>query len=224
MKPDWRRVADYPERISLQRWAWEFLRRNADYQADFAAMGLRRDEEGQDDDGDDAVFQRVHALAVKWGLDVVAPDPADACPRLRWRTSGATVRQVARGSASVTSTTPTIEFDLSRPLAPQFESARRILQSRQKRMIREGLVPRPQVERAWCTKYRTYLRVLDALSERGFPRQEKVPVPDLEFIAEELDARGGVQTANLRKWISAARNLRDGGYRDLPALEGWPGK
>jgi hypothetical protein len=37
MKPDWRKPGDYPPRRSLQRWAWEFLRRNPAFNAELAA-------------------------------------------------------------------------------------------------------------------------------------------------------------------------------------------
>lgn len=42
-KPDWRNPADYPapEGTSPRRWAWEFLRRNPDYRADWEAFANR---------------------------------------------------------------------------------------------------------------------------------------------------------------------------------------
>jgi hypothetical protein len=126
----------------------------------------------------------------------------------------------------VNSTRPTIEFDLTRPLEPQLESVKTMLQNRQKRMIREGIVDAAAVgRRARRPEYRNYLRVLDALEEKGFPRSEVVPVPALEDLAEDLVPHGKpLPTQNLRKWISAARRLRDHDYRHLPALEGRAGK
>ena len=40
---DWRNLAEYPnsDKASLHQWAWEFLRRNPEYQADWRAVMAR---------------------------------------------------------------------------------------------------------------------------------------------------------------------------------------
>jgi hypothetical protein len=206
---EWRRAAGYPEQVSMSRWAWEFLRRNLSYCEDFSRHGQHQDDEPSGG-----------RLAERWGILGAAPDPAESQPLIQWKRSANSVRQVRTGDPSVNSTTPAIQFDLTRPLEPQIGRVKQLLKSRQERMIRQGLVDPDFVNRrARCEEYRNYLRVLDALRERGFPRNESVLVPDLEYIAEEFVESGTpLTTANLRKWIPVARKLRDDGYLLLPVL------
>lgn len=206
---EWRRAAGYPEQISMSQWAWEFLRRNLSYCEDFSRHGQHQDDEPSGG-----------RLAERWGIEGVAPDPAESRPVIFWKRSATAVRQVRTGDPSVNAIKPSIEFDLTRPLEPQFDRVKQLLKSRQNRMIRKGLVDPDFVNRrARCAEYRNYLRVLDALRERGLPRNESVPVPDLEYIAEEFVESGTpLTTASLRKWIPVARELRDHDYRLLPTL------
>lgn len=206
---EWRRAAGYPEQVSMSRWAWEFLRRNLSYCEDFSRHGQHQD--GEPSGG---------WLAERWGILGAAPDPSEAQPLIRWKLSANLVRQVRTGNPSVNSTMPAIQFDLTRPLEPQIKRVKQLLKSRQERMIRQGLVdPNLVNRRARCEEYQNYLRVLDALRERGLSRNESVPVPDLEYIAEEFVESGTpLTTANLRKWIPVARKMRDDGYLLLPAL------
>ncbi|MBU0908338.1 MAG: hypothetical protein KKA54_11165 [Proteobacteria bacterium] len=45
--PNWRNVAEYPDPASTtaQQWAWEFLRRNSDYQADYKELIVFREND-----------------------------------------------------------------------------------------------------------------------------------------------------------------------------------
>lgn len=49
---DWRTTDDYPDGNDkdMRRWAWEFLRRNSDYQSDFDRMSKLIDQFGNPDD------------------------------------------------------------------------------------------------------------------------------------------------------------------------------
>jgi hypothetical protein len=210
--PNWRCARHYPEQASMSQWAWEFLRRNLSYHEDFARHGQHQDEPGGS--------QFAGKWGIRWSPFAPAPDPAESQPVLFWERSANSVRQVRDGDPSVRSKKPSIEFDLTRPLEPQIERTKQLLKRRQKRMIESGLVDPDFVNRrARCEEYRNYLRVLDALRECGFPRDESVPVPTLELIAEEFIESGTpLTTANLRKWIHAARKLRDRDYRLLPTL------
>lgn len=83
MKPDWRTPADYPapQDTGLRRWAWEFLRRNQEYRADWAqlASALRAAAESQPelapavhcwlDARDDADALASSDLLSRWILD-----------------------------------------------------------------------------------------------------------------------------------------------------------
>jgi hypothetical protein len=70
--PDWRDSRQYPpasKTTSMQRWAWEFLRRNPDYQADYAVQAAIPD------DGDPKNAEKVLAFRAKYHIGKM-PNPA----------------------------------------------------------------------------------------------------------------------------------------------------
>jgi hypothetical protein len=93
-----------------------------------------------------------------------------------------------------------LEFDLSAPIAPQIERAKKLLELNQKRRASriEGIRTRNNEA---ARMFPTYLRVLDALNA-GVTEYR---------IAEEF----GVADDVARNWIAKANALRDEGYRHL---------
>jgi hypothetical protein len=156
-------------------------------------------------------------LCKKWGIGGAGglPEPtAIRFPGL-WAASAGLVRMVAsrpEGSAVGTSTVATIEFDLSRPLEPQFAAAKRLLTRRQTYLRQRGVVGTSTAARAQSgVVYRRYLRALDAV-ETG---------AKLTHIAQVLfptDPDPEARRDKARATIRAAKQLRDGGYRRLPSL------
>ena len=66
--PDWRDPKAYPKATdtSLKQWAWEFLRRNTDYQADFCRLSAGDYEHGG---------ELSQELGEKYGIEIMC-DPA----------------------------------------------------------------------------------------------------------------------------------------------------
>jgi hypothetical protein len=85
--PDWKSAEDYAFTTALtpEGWAWEFLRRNADYSADFAsiqskdkkALRKARKELGK---GARLLFTAKRYVAMKWRIDGEARDLVNDTP------------------------------------------------------------------------------------------------------------------------------------------------
>lgn len=106
-----------------------------------------------------------------------------------------------------------LEFDLTAPINPQIERAKKMLVAQQKRNNRGKLI----VKKAIVSLYPWYLRTLDALAA-GAKHSEMIEI----FSAQYQDA---ISDDTMRNWQREAERLRDGGYLDLvtaPAAS--PGK
>jgi hypothetical protein len=257
----WRAGTGYPDPrlTSMSQWAWEFLRRNPGYRADWhryvKRCSMLRAKYGAETIGDrepTAFAFMVHAdrvatvyepprrrkeserawlrrvghghcvhwgswLCRKWGLLRHTPqDPTSRTFSEWWASSSALVWEVN----SITSERPRAErtqlayaFDLTRPLRPQVVQVERMLRERQKILINSGSLDRGVAHgRAQSGKiYQRYLRVLDAL-EDGV----KAPgIAEALFPTEDTLSR----TRKVHAMIVTATQLRDSGFRLLPALK-----
>lgn len=158
--PDWQDADSYPafETWTLQRWHWEFIRREPDYREQAMAF-LDRMEKGWGRNDQSLAFQSYFA---RWGYCDIVLDPRrsdysdDQLKRLRLDAVAIAIgsphsrMELQKGQAA-------IRIDLTKPLEPQFELARRA--ARQAQIDAEGgLID----ERERRDKWPSYLRTLDA--------------------------------------------------------------
>ena len=195
--PDWRDAERYPdvETVTIRQWWWEFTRRRPDYRA---LWKQARPIEGQAH----RYASDVDDFRLKFELSVIH-DPALSLsdwdlmhfrysnnyarsPRERlaeqWGEAGAehsAAMAEHRGKLAEESGHRLYNFDLSRPLGPQFAKAERFLKSVQEELYGKSVARRPR-----RANWRTFLRVLDgrdagaSLAEIAlvlWPGQEKTP-------------------------------------------------
>jgi len=163
---NWRDPEAYAfcDALTSAQWAWEFLRRNPEYQRQWQefwhtwqaledAYGRPPDRdfcawkndprawvpasecEGSDCRIDQDKVLIECALGARWGFHKFPPDPRDDDPvgegRLSWRDRGERPLPVIDAESTVPEGRPetmALAFDLSLPLKPQLEQARRQLQ------------------------------------------------------------------------------------------------
>lgn len=175
MTPDWKDINTYSFTKDLDRagWAWEFLRRNQTYRADWE----RYKREGWDSWGTDP--QAFYSyIADKYGV-IKLQDPADdkpgfifGIPRrvnsqlIGYQTSkhqfiegqGGPNIYTAKGQwVTIPEGQVAVTFDMTIPLTPQVEFIKKLLLENQK----SRSFKRPTLYR---DKWSLYLRVLDAIS------------------------------------------------------------
>jgi hypothetical protein len=225
--PDWRTGAGYPDpdKTSLALWAWEFLRRNPRYRADYVAYVQAKA-------GDFAPLRErlkvdllpdewSAALARKWGLPIgEPPDPSQPWQgRLEpWWPSSPDVKVIVNDTKRRNRTlNPALEFDISFPIEPQLESARKILLDAQQSLRRKGsLYKRP--ERARTEQFVDCLRILDAFRALEVPTDREVEAGILRKIGEVLFPRQTSVESKMRSKAARALELQAFEYRYLPAL------
>ncbi len=195
--PNWLEPADYADLkdASLQRLAWEFLRRNPEYQRDWQELGSLFDADSSRCDHS-LKYEGVR-LAERWGISDMV-DPASWCiPRV---------------------CTAVVEFRHRRSRVAEFE-----LQAHQHMVIFDERTPEREVVRAIRAQLRTrpntirstrvhrrdlitLLRILDA---------DAAGAPNKEIIRVLLERHVGEPRATLRDKRKAAHRYRNTDYRLL---------
>ncbi len=205
--PDWEDITKYPdpERATGRVWAWEFLRRNLQYQQ---------------------LWEKHAALTPSgWGWDLM-----DVYGRFRseFGVSSQFVAQNPRywilpwpddegigndldGADLDHPAEVLVKFDLRLQLLPQLNSTKATLKKEAKRLAKAGVLggqPRARFE-----KYQIYLRVLDAKASSASPKEiakeilgitNEAILQDTQYVKEKVD-----------EVFEPAERLRDGGYRFL---------
>lgn len=190
--PDWRDVSQYPvpDTTEPRQWAWEFLRRNAEYQND---------------------FEKSDSEPHKYGLEFEAAPPSKNNPfddRLF------AFRPISRivydyddsGSTRVwfEENEVAILFDLSKSISSQTSEAKRQLQLLQGTSGLKGKQTRPPYDR-----FTRHLRILDAVFSDATTKEiATVLFPDIgneypDFLGNDM----------VKKNIKQAQMWRDEGYK-----------
>lgn len=202
--PDWRNADtySYTDGIGYKAWAWEFLRRNADYRDDWSEC-----------QGDMAKAAR---RAAKFGL-ITALDPnAPACREdgvfLWWSKKLVADHVVALNRGWIAETLAAmplkiecLTFDVSKPVDQQLKAARALLR-KLKRARKSGAMKADT--KAHKKLWKDYLRALDA-------RNAGEPLKEIACVLFGHPAKVN-KAADL---IRQAKRLRDGGYRKIIALD-----
>lgn len=174
---DWRTPADYPKpgAVSWDRWAWEFLRRNASFVSELNAMN-RADKRGEAAQSPRDVAMR--AIKKKWKIDMFylaewvegEPDKFDA--PVKFKTGMA-------DSIFMTHSIPGNEGDfhivkqndneflyrvnLNWPIEPQVRAIKRHALINQDSREQGGCLEQIKVKRQHVKKFPFYLRCFDAI-------------------------------------------------------------
>lgn len=229
----WDKVQDYAytQALEARQWAWEFLRRNADYQTDWTwflscwsalehdyGQAPQRDFQRwkqdarafrENDAGDRLLIECW--MGERWGLAKFPPNPQHNALQLGgalgWRHRPFSSRLLFAGDPlpETDSLHRALAFDLGLPLAPQLEAARRTLAAQLQALRRNGVaVPRNAKNQAnyWCS----CLRILDAHAAGA----------TTQAMAACLCEGDEAQLAVLRQ---QARALSAGGYLELLRLD-----
>lgn len=220
--PDWTDPRQYPDANSSPTlFAWEFLRRNPDYQAAYAetvAPIKARHADGKPyqyspplEPEENAVLL---ALADRFGLSAPvfpAPESDNPEPFLLKGHRGAafpepTAYQKADGKVL-------LELDLAFPLDIQWHRLERLLRSMQDEFKERG--GEVYNQRHQWTNLPHYLRTLDA-EACGATRAEmaEVLLPDIDNSYPDYSASGRID-----KWLQVAREYRDHRYALLVVNE-----
>ena len=192
--PNWRDRKAYPfsDRTPLPVWAWEFLRRNPQYQIDWErAVGPVCTESG----AIARITPEIRELRQRYRiLFPLAPSVGNASPLF-----DVDLVRIARGSvASLPKNDIALIFDRSLPLERQLKNAKRELES-------QGFIDNET--RNHRDKWPSYLRVLDGIASGE----------TISTIASILFPRLGSDeaTQTIKNHKRQAENLRDGGYKGL---------
>lgn len=243
--PDWRNPADYEYTagLTLHQWAWEFLRRNPEYQIAYRAwqIGCRLTDRRHpflqttvDFPSDESMaYARLRcdleglrflnaAASRPYGLNSPVNPTLPSTHRGTigiWAAAvGVSEVWLAHQPSESRPDVVALIFDLTLPIAPQIELAKGHLERRQARLGHAGVVEvKSKTTRAQLRLYPTYLRVLDGrLSGAGSRRIGTVVFKSLPTAKRRSRALSA---------IKAGIALMSGGYRDLllmsPLPEGW---
>jgi hypothetical protein len=231
LKPDWLpnwiepRAYPDPHALILNQWAWEFLRRNPRYQQDWA----EKVEPVVTSTGafDNSLISKeldaeITAIEEKYGI-MMAQDPREGRWPPSFRSDFVTMYECPRSFNSVRWAIQVdrdelyVKFNLRRPIGGQIEEVRGWIENRQRDLVNSRLIPKPRRTRQWRDKWPMYLRVLDARAAGASLNEiAGILVPDTPNSYPEFKGRDAI-----RKGLTAARRLRDGGYLHMLPGPGW---
>ena len=223
MEIDWKNAADYPpvKGTSLQRWTYEFLVRNKEF---IAKMKVARNEPIDKVKGKLVGFSEspIGKVLKEFGVDYpmlpewVASGLSDSPLKFlvhpfyvqgyRVEKAGDMFTDMAIGKRyKIILEQPdkvVLEFDLSQPLNPQLERAKKMLE------VNQIMIKGKKITATATVKmFPWYLRVLDAHSDGIHPAKI------CEILSKEYP--DAVSDDTLKNWKKAGELMRDGGYRDL---------
>ncbi|MDT8387740.1 MAG: DUF6499 domain-containing protein [Thiogranum sp.] len=155
-------------------------------------------------------------MGEKWGFYKFPLDPATDRPQpgiqLHWREVEQLIPVVDDAASSYLKDDDTriaLGFDLDMPLRGQLERAKRLLQARQGRLRREGIIELQTVA-GCCAEWTLMLRILDGI-DRGAS-------PDAIAALLGMEQPQPVAAAQVMALHAQARELTAGGYRRLLLL------
>jgi hypothetical protein len=208
----WKNASDYPSAsdTSLDRWAWEFLRRNSNFKAEMKQA--KQEQANAKEAGTlDIAWNRqpVGIVLERWGvalpylpewiesLGLDSPVRFDAYPR---DMEYATIEGRGYKFALARQSTRCLEFDLTAPIPPQLEKAKRMLLASQEMPALKELGVRSR-NNEQTAMFPRYLQLLDAIAA-GAARKE---------IADYF----GDGDDKIARQIEKAEALRNGGYQGI---------
>lgn len=212
--PDWRLASAYPAEAPRQWWAWQFLRRNRDYQSDYAQWAAAITQHAADYDKVD--MPDATPMLERWGI-VAMLNPADDAHHLP-PIASPPPRPIHHAMERPRIHEVVLKFDLRYPIDRQIEYAKAYLMGQAEHLQRvhefRGSTPlKFSAKGPHKRKLPEYLRALDASLEGATVRE--VAETLYPRLARELTRDAGMVRAE--EAISRGQELSDSGYRDLMA-------
>ena len=220
-KRDWKNDADYEFTKDSDsygwRWAWEFLRRNADYQDDW-----------------DKVVQTLYQIVPAYKIDIsddcfcIEPNQID-CKKKWWIARFVnpdtdfpimldfenSYGHIYRNSTKINLLQEQVAaiFDLRLPIKRQVELTRLRLHNLQKEYKRKGLIESVRRPKTQSDLWRSYLRVLDAKTVGAKDKE----IDEFVFHSHREQDKDDPYYYNkiIRDALKSAIKLVNGGYRDI---------
>lgn len=210
--PDWRDAAQYPAEAPPQWWAWQFLRRNRDYQSDYSQWSAALAQHAADYDNIDA--PDAAPLLERWGIRVLW-DPADPSHHLTPTTS-ALPTPIHHAMERRRIHEVVMKFDLRYPIDRQIEYAKAYLMQEVRfldRVHQSRGTPKSKFTAKGPHKRKLpeYLRALDASTARATVRE--IAETLYPHLARQLTRDSGIVRAE--DALARGRELADSGYIDL---------
>jgi hypothetical protein len=215
--PDWQNSSQYPratKNVPMERWAWEFLRRNPDYQADYERLAVITG------DGEAILAIRSKYFAGKM------PDPAlEYCEKVRqalhfraYQSPGYLMWNKGPNSVGLCVTQPgdiAVKFNVSLPLDVQLKRTEILLRRIRKLNLELGWIKSKQKRRPSPLLLKRFLRVLDG-HQNGVSARDMAAklLPNENDLAPDHPA-----TKKIRANLKSAQTLFEIGYIDLVYLE-----
>jgi hypothetical protein len=214
-----------PYDILLSQWAWEFLRRNPRYQQDWAEKAEPVvTSRGEYDKSliSKELDAEIKGIEQKYGIMMVQ-DPKDGRWPAIFRSEFVTTYECPNSVGSIQWTIKVlpgelyVKFDLKRSIGAQIEEVRGLIENYQRDELSSGRISKPRQTRNWRDKWPMYLRVLDArVADASLNEIARVLFPNTPNSYPEFKGRDAI-----RKDLTAARRLRDGGYLSMLRRPGW---
>lgn len=215
-KPDWKKPEHYELKLDRAGWAWEFMRRNPQYRADYRnatqdlaasltlSFGRRGETLARDAD------RRAIQYGAKWGQRGPIADPrSDRVPRFfRFAVEteaemlGAFYQKADDRDAVIQHPDfATLTFRLAESIDQQLTRAKRLLKERQKGKV----VSKPVYKGA--KQWPVYLRILDAREAEATSEEiiDAIPL----FTLKAKDKEPGYANKKLWAYVESAEKLRD---------------
>jgi hypothetical protein len=214
--PDWLNALQYPKHTTGVAWAWEFLRRNAEYRTFWTARVLPfvapDGSIGDDETGCSAGFAEAEN---RFGL-LAGPRDCRSSSTAWLLIDGNAIRRItgslSNSEVSISREEAAFVFDLSFPLEPQFRNALRSAKALQAHRRRTGEAANRDA-RLRPEKYVLYLRLIDG--EDAGAKAAQIKDELFGNISEEYPSNA--RSTAFKNTRAAAHRLRDGGYRSLAA-------
>jgi len=210
MEPDWKKAEDYnfSAKTSLDRWAQEFLQRNATFIEEYVAARREQRERVLPHDDFPVGWSQTPCgkVLVKWGASPSFGSSFLDFEKFPRRVPGYKTKTAGEGYFRIAPELPdreVFEFDLSAPINPQIARAKYFLIAKQKQEKDGKLV----VRKAIVSLYPWYLRTLDAMAAKVSSARM------IEVFSKEYPE--AIAEDTLRNWKREAQRLRDGGYREI---------
>jgi len=221
--PDWKSDAEYAfaKKLSRAGWAWEFMRRNPRYRADYGRIANARahlPRAGHFFKGGKAfeIDRLARASGAHWGqLEAIADPANDRVPAFFLHApvqpNGEQVDAFfcdpdSSGQFEQKPEFATLVFDVRRPLRQQIQRARVLLQCRQEAQ------PLIKPVRSAPIQWQLYLRVLDAKEAGASSGQVIVTIKAYKHLGNKADASYAAQD-RISDHYKMARSLRDNPLR-----------
>lgn len=215
--PDWRSLDRYPsETASINRFRWEFLRRNPHYWLlwDYHIRPFLMPNGGYDAEAAEASpWHRYHStIAYRFGVtEAPPPERDDLHPFFGARDSWGDVRRVGSGKHGIPAGTPRpdeifLKISLRRDTDRQLERAKPHLR---RWAEKSGFLRTTRPRRAL---YPNYLRILDAYAQETSPRE----IAAVLFPNEDNSVENNfIVSKRIENNYASAVKIRNGGYKYL---------